>query len=78
MRRRTAPFWVRELDDRTCHALTGRLLRESHTQDLSERQDWLLDRCLDELAFRRAAAVRDRQIACTCSLCMPSEWYDPD
>lgn len=62
--------------DQTLHALCGRLLREQTETDLTERQDWLVDRLLDELAWRRARALSLRLMPCTCAMCMPSEWYD--
>lgn len=75
-RTRLAPGWVQSMPDRELHSVAGRLLRESRDADLSDRQDWLLDRLLGDLQWRRSKALWDRRWPCSCWLCMPSDWLD--
>lgn len=69
--RRLAPMWVRELDRRDLHALTGKLLRDFRGTGISPAQDWLLDRALNELAWRVYADGPAR--CCVCELCCPED-----
>lgn len=73
-RPRYAPAWVREMPDREAHALAGRLVRESRAADLTHRQDWLLDRLLHDLRWRRSEDLRLRAFPCSCWLCIPPDW----
>jgi len=67
-RSRLAPMWVRELDRRQLHALTGKLVRLYGEEGLSDKQEWLLDRCLQELNWRRSHAVWPDP-RCSCQFC---------
>lgn len=71
---RRAPLWIQAMEDREVHATAGRLVRETRSADLSDPQDWLLDRLLEDLQWRRRAALRLRQWPCTCWLCVPPDW----
>jgi len=73
-RRRVAPQWVQELEPRELHALTGRLLREFRSADLTDAQDWLLDHCLDDLDWRWRN-TEPAYLRCACMLCVPP--FDP-
>lgn len=73
---RCAPGWIQAMPDRELHSVAGRLLRESRTDDLSKGQDWLLDRLLDDLEWRRRVALRKRGWPCSCWLCMPRDWLE--
>lgn len=73
-RRRMAPKWVQIMEDREAHATAGRLVRDSRSNDLSDPQDWLVDRLLEDLAWRRSEALRQRRMPCSCWLCVPPDW----
>ena len=73
-RHRTAPYWVKELPLRELHGLAGKLLNDWQKNDLSEQADWLLERCLDELDYRRRRSMHWSE-ACHCWLCMPSDGW---
>lgn len=74
--RRRAPYWVRELSSASLHGLAGRLLRESKVKDLSGAQEWLWDRCINELEWRRRQ-VRPVWQSCSCELCVgPFDYED--
>jgi hypothetical protein len=65
---RRVPHWLRAFSQPSLHGLTGKLVRENVYGDLSRRQEWLLDRCFEELAWRTTAVPR--WAMCTCELCM--------
>ena len=75
--RRRSPGWVRDLPDRTVHAMACRFIRDFAGPGLTPAQDRLLTSLLSELEYRRRDHLRRRQIlaACSCWLCIPvGEW----
>jgi hypothetical protein len=60
------------MSSREIHALAGRLHLEFRRAHLSDQQDWLLDRCFDELAYRWRTAARRGERRCTCAFCWPT------
>lgn len=70
--RRRAPGWVRAWSSRDLHAVAGRFDHERRSADLTGQQEWLYDACINELEYRRRAAIRRRPLtACSCRYCMP-------
>lgn len=65
---RSAPYWVRKLSDRDLHGIAGRFVRLQKTQDLTPGQEWLLEQCFADLAFRRRR-TRPAWRACSCEYC---------
>lgn len=76
-RRRTAPYWVRQLPDQSLHGLTGKLARIAQNPDLnySERQSWLAGQCFEELEWRAWNDRRNGIRSCVCEHCC-SPWQD--
>lgn len=73
--RSVVPLWVRALPGDDLHGLTYKLRENFFHGELSERQDWLLDRCFVELEYRARTGAR----SCLkgCSLCDPPPgWGD--
>jgi hypothetical protein len=68
-RARTGPVWLRETDSRALHALLGRFDRLRTSQDLSLAQEWLYDRAVEELEWRRRTA-RPVWRSCSCRYCV--------
>jgi len=66
-RRRARPPWWQDLEQSQLHALAGRLRRDMFECGISERQDWLLGRLLEELELRRQERPPSEQ--CSCDLC---------
>lgn len=73
--RRTAPGWVRSMDQVSLHGLAGKLRREWWAGEASQRQDWLLEQVLAELEWRSARPGRGFR-RCVCELCMPPFPWD--
>jgi hypothetical protein len=67
-RGRAAPLWLRQTPSPEVHAIVGRFCRLQRTQDLTPGQEWLLEQCLADLAFRRRRA-RPAWRACSCQYC---------
>jgi hypothetical protein len=44
--------------------------------DLTARQDWLVDRLLEELQWRASEERRLRGWPCVCWLCLPGDFLD--
>lgn len=71
--RRRSPKRVREMDQRNLHALCHSLIRQFHTQKVSDAQIWLMDCCISELEYRaRRARRRGWAWPCRCELCRPA------
>lgn len=68
--RRTGPVWVRESHSTALHGILGRFDRMRTGQDLSDAQEWLYDRCVEELEYRRRIA-RPIWTSCSCRYCVP-------
>ena len=68
--RRTGPVWLRQTDSRALHGICGRFDRERQSADLSDAQEWLYDRCIEELEYRRRHA-RPIWSSCSCRYCIP-------
>ena len=66
--RRTAPQWVRDLDQREAHAIAFRLLHDQTHSNLTQPQEWLLEVLLADLEYRRSRA-RWPEHRCSCSIC---------
>lgn len=66
--RRRSPLWVREMSDRELHAIGFRFNHDRQGQDLTDRQEWLWDRVINELEHRRRTC-RPSWMACSCELC---------
>lgn len=63
-------LYVAEWSSRALHGTAFMLNRLSETQDLSERQEWLWHRIIDELEWRWLEDIRLRPWqACSCALC---------
>jgi hypothetical protein len=75
MDQRELPFpkkrlYVAEWSSRALHGTAMMMNRLRMEQDLSERQEWLYDRIIDELEWRFVEDIRLRPwSACSCSLC---------
>lgn len=68
--RRRSPGWVRALTDREVHAMAFRFSRDRQSVDLSAAQEWLWDRLISELEYRRRT-TRPGWQRCSCELCVP-------
>lgn len=73
-RRRARPLWVRELDHRQLHALVGKMHRQRWEGGLTDRQEWLWDQCMVDLAWRRSHALGLRK--CTCWFCVGASYLE--
>ena len=69
-RLRRGPLWLRETSSPALHAMAGRFDRLRMTMDLSEAQEWLYDRCVEELEYRRRNS-RPSWLQCSCRYCIP-------
>lgn len=67
---RRGPVWVRESSSNALHGIAARFDRDRRTADLSEAQEWLFDRVVEELEYRRREA-RPSWKACSCQFCIP-------
>lgn len=67
---RKGPVWLRESSSNALHGICGRFDRDRTTSDLSEAQEWLYDRCIEELEYRRREA-RPIWSSCSCRYCVP-------
>lgn len=75
-------LYVTEWSSRALHGTAMMFNRLRGEQDLSERQEWLYDRIIDELEWRCVETLRVRPWdACTCFLCLspfPTEQLDEE
>lgn len=73
-------LYVAEWTSRALHGTAIMLNRLSEEQDLSDRQEWLWHRIIDELEFRHDEAIRRTPwTACSCWLCFsPFPRDEPD
>lgn len=71
--RSIVPAWVKALDRHELHALALKLRRDFVDGELSDRQDWLLDRCFAELEYRHQHP--EKYASCWCDVCVAS-WDD--
>ena len=69
-KRRGRAQWLCSASSRDLHAIAGRFVREQRTRDLSERQEWLLERVFDELEHRRRNTYPVWR-SCSCAFCVP-------
>jgi len=69
-RRRSSPAWVRQASSEELHAIAFAFLNQQTTADLSERQEWLWTRLIDELEWRWHHTRPSTQ-RCYCGLCRP-------
>ena len=76
-RLRSGPVWVRETSTKALHGIAGRFDRDRQGADLSEAQEWLYDRCVEELEYRRRVA-RPVWSSCACRYCVPPFQYFDD
>lgn len=67
---RRGPVWLRETSSRALHGILGRFDRTRTTADLSDAQEWLYDRAVEELEYRRRIA-RPIWSSCSCRYCVP-------
>jgi hypothetical protein len=67
---RTGPVWVRETSSQALHGILGRFDRERTSGDLTDAQEWLWDKCIEELEYRRRVA-RPIWTCCSCRYCVP-------
>lgn len=74
--RRTGRPWIRSMTERQLHGLALKLLRLMHTEGLSEKQEWLYDQIMMDLAWRQRR--RPPQDRCTCQLCFEVFGIDED
>ena len=72
---RRGPLWLLESSSTALHAIAGRFNRERPLHDLTEAQEWLYDRCIEELEYRRRHA-RPIWSSCSCELCVPPFYFD--
>lgn len=63
-------MWLRETSSSALHGICGRLDRDRRSGDLSDAQEWLWDRAVEELEYRRRTA-RPVWASCSCYLCVP-------
>ena len=68
--RRRSPLWVRQSASPALHAILGRFDRMRTGEDLTDAQEWLYDRCVSELEYRRRQ-TRPIWQACSCRYCIP-------
>lgn len=66
---RKGPVWLRESSSNALHAILARFDRDRQSQDLSEAQEWLYDRAVEELEYRRRTC-RPMWRACSCRYCI--------
>jgi len=73
-------LYIADWSSRTLHAVAMLFNRERAERDLSERQEWLYDRIVEELEWRWLEDIRVRPwAACSCLLCFsPFPTADPD
>lgn len=69
-RLRRGPVWVRESHSNALHGIAGRFDRLRTSQDLTEAQEWLYDRAVEELEYRRRH-TRPVWAGCSCRYCVP-------
>lgn len=67
--RRRVPGWIRSMSDQSVHGLAGRLHRELVYGEGTDRQGWLFDTVLSELAYRGRRDRRGGIKACACQWC---------
>ena len=67
---RRGPVWLRETASPALHAILARFDRDRTTADLSDAQEWLYDRAVEELEYRRRTA-RPIWTCCSCRYCVP-------
>lgn len=67
---RRGPVWLRESSSVALHGILGRFDRMRTSQDLSDAQEWLYDRAVEELEYRRKTA-RPVWSGCSCRYCIP-------
>ena len=72
--RRRSPGFVRQWTNKDLHAVAMRFSHDRQVQVLSDQQEWLWDMIVNELEYRRRAAIRKAPLsACSCWLCVPSQ-----
>lgn len=69
-RPRKGPVWLRETSSQALHGILGRFDRLRQSEDLSDAQEWLYDRAVEELEYRRRTA-RPVWSSCSCRYCVP-------
>jgi len=75
--RRGGPLWVRETSSKALHGIAGRFDRERTGADLTDAQEWLYDRCVEELEYRRRIA-RPVWSSCSCRYCVPPFYFEEE
>ena len=68
--RKHRPRWVRDASSETLHAICHAFLKAQTSADLSERQEWLWNKLIDELEHRWRS-TRPSWRRCNCPLCRP-------
>ena len=68
--KRARALWLRSTPSRDLHAIVGRFDLDRTSADLTERQEWLYDRCVQELETRHRSTplLLNR---CWCRYCVP-------
>jgi hypothetical protein len=75
--RRRSPAFVRQMTSEALHGICGKLTHDQVTEDLSERQEWLWEAVLSELAYRNRR--RGPGTRCTCQWCWgPFDFLEDD